>query len=244
MACAVPQGLVRPGRRREPGRQRVQLLKHVVDGDAALDLAADRGAKRRLEVAADDEDHLPEPGGQRVVDRVVHDRLAARPEAVDLLEAGVAAPHSGGEDQQGRFHGLKVADFASGWATRSSIVGGRARTVWLLDFEVGAVGVGSRARGDGGGLGDARARRSRPARDPGATGLRRGPLPAGARSLRAALRRDAAPQLPAQHRPLLSEPQAARPRHQLVSRLPPQGQGRSPRPSARRSRATSRRWRI
>ena len=80
-------------------------------------------------------------------------------------------------------------------------------------------------------------------RDEGARGVRGRPLRRGAGAVREAVRRDAAPGLPAQHRALPPEDAPARQGDRRVQRVPRARKRRSPPTSARRSRATSRRWR-
>jgi len=56
--------------------------------------------ERLLEVAADDEDELAEPGAQRVVNRVVNDGFAGGADRINLFESAVSAAHAGGENEK------------------------------------------------------------------------------------------------------------------------------------------------
>ena len=54
-------------------------------------------AEIRFEILADDEDHLAEAAADGVEDRIVHDRLAAGAEPVELFETAVARAHACGQ---------------------------------------------------------------------------------------------------------------------------------------------------
>ena len=60
--------------------------------------------KSSFEVFADDKHELTEAGVDGVVDRVVHDGLSLGAERVELLEATVAAAHTGSEQEKSGFH--------------------------------------------------------------------------------------------------------------------------------------------
>ena len=61
-------------------------------------------AELLFKVMADDEYYLAEARTQRVIDRIIHYRLAGRPHAVQLLETTVAAAHAGSQDKECWFH--------------------------------------------------------------------------------------------------------------------------------------------
>src|ERR1039457_2536506 len=90
----------------EPRRKLVELLEHVVDRHLVFVLAAHPRAEVGFEIVADDEHDLGKPRGQRIVEGVVRDGLAARPEAIDLFEAAVPAAHSRSKDEEGWLHGF------------------------------------------------------------------------------------------------------------------------------------------
>ena len=93
-------GLPAFGRKLEAGGQAVQFLEDVGRFDAPLDPAADAPPELRLDVPADDEDDLVESGPQRVVDGIIEEDLAVRPDGVDLLEPAVPGTQAGGHDDE------------------------------------------------------------------------------------------------------------------------------------------------
>ena len=88
--------------------QGVELLERVFHGDAFFPFRADRLAECLLDVAPDHEHDLIEPALHGVVDGIVEDDLAVRPDRVDLLESAVAASHSGGEHHQRHFFHVEL----------------------------------------------------------------------------------------------------------------------------------------
>jgi len=92
------------GRNLEPRGQLVQFLKNEIDGYFPSEaLGRENFAEFFLEQMSDHEYHAAEPGPDRVVDRVIDDRLAVRPHAVHLLERSVAGTHARRQYQKCRF---------------------------------------------------------------------------------------------------------------------------------------------
>jgi hypothetical protein len=61
-------------------------------------------ANLRLSPALDDHDHVFDAQIQGIVDRVIHQRRATRPDLVELLETAVARADPGGKNYQRRLH--------------------------------------------------------------------------------------------------------------------------------------------
>ncbi len=93
-------GLRPPGGEGEAGGEIVELLENVCGLDPVLDRPADLLAEGFLDLPADDEDDLVESRPEGVIDGIIDDDLAVRPDGVDLLEAAVPASDAGGHDQE------------------------------------------------------------------------------------------------------------------------------------------------
>ena len=97
-------------RLRAPGRdgvrrgEVVQVLERVRDLHDVLVLRADLLAEHVLEVLADDEHDLAEPGALRVEHGIVEYGLAGRAHRVHLLQPAVPGSHSRGQHDQRRLH--------------------------------------------------------------------------------------------------------------------------------------------
>ena len=75
--------------------QVLQLLVGVAHFHEFLGALANGLLERFFDLVLDDEHHGLEAGALGVVERVVHDDLAAGTHRVDLLEAAVTAAHTG-----------------------------------------------------------------------------------------------------------------------------------------------------
>ena len=111
---AAEQGMagsprLRPSRRHRD-RHIVHFLKSEMDFNAEglaqrFNAIAEHLAKISLNVVTDDEDDLVETGFDCVVDRIIDDDLAVRPDRRELLDAAaVARADPGCEDHKRFFH--------------------------------------------------------------------------------------------------------------------------------------------
>ena len=92
-------GLDAPLRHGEPLRQLVELLVGIADlKPGAQGAGADSLLEGLLDLMLDDEHDGLEPGAAGIVQAVIQDGLARRPDRVDLLQSAVAAAHSGSHD--------------------------------------------------------------------------------------------------------------------------------------------------
>ena len=85
-------------------RQHIHLLKRIADLHAAFfGAAAHRGLKVGLDLVLDDKYNGFKPGAAGIVQAVIQNCLAVAAHRVDLLQAAVAAAHTGGHHYQDRF---------------------------------------------------------------------------------------------------------------------------------------------
>ena len=84
----------------EARRNIFERLENVLDRNAFLKARADDLAKLLFDVLADDKDELAEAGAKSVEDRVVDDGFAGGANGIDLLEAAIAAAHSGSKNKK------------------------------------------------------------------------------------------------------------------------------------------------
>ena len=92
-------GLDAAFRHGEAGGQFVQLLVGIADLEPGAQGAGTDGLlEGLLDLMLDDEHDGLEPGAAGIVQAVIQDGLARRPDRVDLLQSAVAAAHSGSHD--------------------------------------------------------------------------------------------------------------------------------------------------